>query len=405
MLIGGTLLAQLLPVLLQPILRRIFSPEEFGLAAVYFSTVSILTVLASFNYNATIVLPKKEQDSISLVFGSLGISLFFSLFIFVLILLFSNHIIHLFDFPLTIKNWLYLVACSVFLNSSHLILGNWLTRKKEFKKFALNKISRRVAEGITQFSLGKTFNSLGLILGTFIGDLINFFTYLIQFKKTGGHFLIDKKAIIENLKLYLHFPKYSLIPNLLSAISLSIPIIIINKLYATDVTGQFDLSRMILAAPLSLISLSISQVFLQKITEAKMNRQGIMKIYRMLLFGLSAFSLLLVLIIYFFGEELFVFIFGQEWDVAGRITEILVFSYSIMFFVSPLAISFIALEELKLNSIWQMLHFMAVISLYFLPDLPFETFIRIYVGIEIFFYLCYGILTYLIIRKYEKSLS
>lgn len=404
-LIGGTLLAQLLPVILQPFLRRVFSPEEFGLAAVYFSIVAILSVVASMNYHSTIVLPNEDEDANSLVMGSILISFFFSILIFIVIILFSNPIISFFNFPIELKSWVILIPLSVFFNSCHLILGNWLTRKKAFKKFALNKISRRVAEGISHVIFGLIKIPKGLILGTFIGDFTNLITYLLQFKKTGGRLKMEISKIKFNLKRYIHFPKYSLLPNLLSSISLFIPIIIINSLYDTKITGQFDLSRQILAVPLTLISLSISQVFLQKISESRTNKSSFFKLYKNLLLLLSSLSVLAIVLAYFFSVDLFVFLFGAKWKYAGLITELLILSYAIKFVVSPLAISFIALEELKLNSLWQISYFVGIISLFFFKDINFDTFVKIYITIDIIFYLCYGFLTFYIIKKYEKSLN
>ena len=54
-LVSGTVLAQLIPILLQPILRRIYTPEQFGLFAVYSSIFSMLVVVAAGKYETTIV--------------------------------------------------------------------------------------------------------------------------------------------------------------------------------------------------------------------------------------------------------------------------------------------------------------------------------------------------------------
>lgn len=405
MLIVGTLVAQLFPFFIQPFLRRIFTPEEFGIAAVYLSLLSILTIVASFNYHASIILPEDERDSNSLVMGSLIISLLFSIFLFSLLFFFNDFFIEKLGLPIKIKKWLYLLPLSILINSSHLIFSNWLTRKKEFKKISINKVSRRFSEGLSQLFFGKIIKfSGGIILGSFIGDLVNFIVYLFQFKKTKGSFQVDLKKIKSNLLSYIHFPKYSLLSNLFSAISLFVPVIIVNSLYNVEITGQFDLSRQILAVPLSLISLSISQVFLENITSKKKKSESFMKLYRKILLILIVMAIMGGAIVYFYGVNLFVFFFGENWNIAGQISSILIWGYAIKFVVSPLAISFIALEELKINSIWQFSYFVTILSLYLFNQLSFESFLKVYVLIDLIFYLLYGVLTYYIIKKYERQL-
>ncbi|MGA3015050.1 MAG: hypothetical protein ABSD71_13570, partial [Bacteroidales bacterium] len=58
-LVFGTGVAQMIPILLQPILRRVYAPADFGAFAVYFSMIGILVVIANFRYDLAIGLPEK----------------------------------------------------------------------------------------------------------------------------------------------------------------------------------------------------------------------------------------------------------------------------------------------------------------------------------------------------------
>lgn len=403
-LIGGTLLAQLIPILLQPVLRRMFTPDEFGVMAVYFSIVSIVCVIASLNYQAAVVLPEEEEDAMAIVLGGVVISAIVSIVVFIVLLLFSDGLLHFFRLPSGLKNWLCILPVSIFLNSIHLIFGNWLTRKKAFKAFAINKVSRRMAEGIAQLGLGLKWKSGGLILGTFFGDLVNGLTYFWQYRQTGGAFRGSVWGRVKkNLLRYKQFPLVSLAPNLLSTVSLFIPVLLITQLYSTEITGQFDLSRQILALPLSLISVSVSQVLVQKLSESRKNGTSVLPQMRNIFLVLTGLSLVGCLVVFIFGEALFSWIFGEQWRFSGAITELLVWSYGIKFIVAPLAIAFIAFEKLLLNSIWQMAYFVAMAALYMLPKLEFTDFLYLLIGIDVFFYVIYGLLTYYIVIDYEKK--
>lgn len=405
-LIGATLVSQLIPIALQPFLRRIFSPEEFGLLAIYFSIVSILCLSASLNYQSTITLPKSEERANNLVLGAIRISFIFSLIIFILLFFTDNFIIQLFHFPIELKRWILFIPLCVFLNSCHLIFTNWLIRKKSYKALAINKISRRAFEGAGQITAPLYFKGNGLLLGNIIGDIFNFLTYLLQFKKSGGKFSASGTTkISEDLKSYIHFPKYSLLPNLLITIAGFLPIFIVNANYSKHITGQYDLSTQMLGLPVALISMSISQILLQKVSYAKNHGLSIAKELLHILRLLVLLACIFVPPLFFFGQEIFSFVFGQEWQLSGAITEKLCISYALMIIVTPLATTFISLEKLKLNAIWQISHFLVLFSLVFIKDIPFHDFILLIMIIELAFYTCYGILTYKIVKEYEEGLK
>ncbi len=404
-LILGTFFAQVFPFLMQPFLRRIYTPDEFGTAAVYLAILSILSIIASLNYSVTIVLPKSDDEASYLVKGSVMISFTFSIILFLLVLLFGHKFIKIMQFSNQLYPWLYLLPLSVFINSSHLILGNWLTRKKAFKKLSINKISRRFSEGGAQLVLGKYSNyGGGLILGSFIGDFTNFITYIFQYKYTSGSFKFQLTFIKNALIKYIHFPKKNLIANLFSAISLFLPVLMVSSFFLSDIAGQFDLSRQVLSIPLSLISLSVSQVFMQKISELINFKKSIKKIFYKLFLFLIISSILFILPLFFYGKALFILLFGENWIFAAEITSILVFGYAIKFIVAPLSVSLIVLEELRVNSIWQISYFAAIISLCFFNNLPFKSFILLYLIVDVVFYTCYLFLIIQAIKKYETSI-
>ena len=92
-LISGTAFAQLIPILLQPLLRRYFSPEAFGAYAVYLSLVGILIVISSFKYELSIILPKKAKQGANILFLTFIINFFFNIFLLLIILIWKKRLI------------------------------------------------------------------------------------------------------------------------------------------------------------------------------------------------------------------------------------------------------------------------------------------------------------------------
>lgn len=405
-LIFGTVLSQVIPILLQPFLRRWFSPEEFGAMAIYFSIVSIFCVLVNLNYQSAVVLPDEEEDAMSIVIGSISISAINSVLLGLLFLVFSDWIIQKWKLDFSFKTWFWFLPLSIFLNSSHLIFSNWLIRKKKFKALSLNKVSRRSTEGLFQMTGGLFSWKWGLNGGVIFGDFFNFITYCYQYFRTGGKL---NKTIFNNVKSvfvrYKEFPMVGFIPNLLTTISSYIPVFLVSYHYDVELTGQLDLSRQILALPLALIAASISQVILQEFTELRRSEAHFNVRFKQLFLILLGISILMCIIVSLFGRALFVFIFGENWSLSGEITEVLVWSYAIKLIVAPLSMIFIVLEKLKLNAAWQVSNFLIISTLFFVGKKEFSDFMNYLVAIDMIMYFIYGFLIVKTVIKYDKKLD
>lgn len=182
-LIMGTVAAQAIPLLIHPLLRRIYSPEDFGAFAIYFNIISILIIVASLRYEAAIVLPKNDIESINVLALSIILGFIFCLILLITLLIFKNVFCELLNFPSKYSNYLYLLPFSTLCFSIYQSFNYWLIRKKAFKASSINKITRRSFEGLTQLGLGYKQLSFGLFIGDFIGNLANSISGALQIKK------------------------------------------------------------------------------------------------------------------------------------------------------------------------------------------------------------------------------
>jgi len=159
-----------------------------------------------------------------------------------------------------------------------------------------------------------------------------------------------------------------------------------------------------LALPIALISATIAQVLLQKTAESKNNNKQIFPLITNISAILFSLSVVGVLIISFWGNELFVFVFGEQWASSGDISRILVFAFAIKFIVSPLSSIFISLEKIKISSMWQMAYFIVICSLFFLNKYTLEEFLKTYVIIDLIAYSIYYLLILFVVKKYDAQL-
>ncbi|MCB9189684.1 MAG: oligosaccharide flippase family protein [Flavobacteriales bacterium] len=401
-MIGGTLLSQLIPFALAPILRRLYTPEDFGTLSIYFSIASIVSFASTLNYHSAITLPRRDENSKSLLLGTLITSIIFNAVLFIIIVI-GNPYGWFSRFEL--GNFIYILPVSIFFSASHLTFTNWFARKKEYLGLSINKVVRRIAEGGAQTGLFYSIKNTGLVIGNFVGDVFNFVYYIFQFRKHSKDFKFDLRRINRVLGRYRNFPIKGMAPNLLNISANYIPIFLINDFFTKSTAGQLDLSRQVLAFPLALISVSISKILLQGYSELKIQRKSVRAFTFQYFKPLLILSIIGFSTVYFFGEELFTFVFGDQWNQAGTFSEMMIFYFILMFLISPFSSLFIALEELTINSAWQVFRFISILSLGFFEYPDLTSFILRLTIVETINYSIYGFLIYLVSRKYERSLQ
>jgi O-antigen/teichoic acid export membrane protein len=396
-LMTGTTIAQLLPILVSPLLTRMYTPSDFGVYALYISIISIISVIVTLRYEFAIMLPKKREDALSVFCLSLITSFGISFLIFVILVLFNKNIIDLLENKKLIK-WIYFIPLTSFLLGVIQTFNYWFNREKLFKVLSTSKVIQTFANIIPNIAIGLIYkNELGLILGYILGATTSvvYLSYkfirdknvLYELRKNVSWLKIKEQAL-----LYNEYPKFNTLSAFLDTISLQLPSIFVSKTYSSTNLGYFNLTTRTISTPLSVISSSVSQVFFQRISDAYKQNKPLRPIILKTGKYLSLISLFPLVVLLFFGPELFSFVFGANWRIAGEFARILAFSYAIRFVVSPLSITFFAVNKIK--TLFKLQFFRSlgiIIVLLICVRFPIESFIYVYALFEFFYYIIYMI--------------
>jgi O-antigen/teichoic acid export membrane protein len=248
-------------------------------------------------------------------------------------------------------------------------------------------------------------NSKGLVYSDIIGQSANVGTAIIQAFRYGFSFkFVSLGKLKYVMKKYADFPKYNLIPALMSTCSYLVPPIFINKYFSSDYAGYFDLTRLLLSVPLAFITASFSSVLLQKVAERYNKRESLIVDLKPVFLLVIVVSVAEILAMTFFGEWLFKLLFGDSGAFSGRISKIMVWSYALNFIVSTFTAIFVSMRKIKVYSAYQLMYFLSILSLLFFIKLEFISFLRIYVIIEVFCYIVLSFTIIYIIYRYEHSI-
>ncbi|HEX3011504.1 MAG TPA: oligosaccharide flippase family protein [Syntrophomonadaceae bacterium] len=336
----GTVLAQVLTILTSPILTRIYSPDNYGILSLFISIMAVLAIIACWRYELAIVLPEKDEDASNLLILSLLMTLAMSLITLAAVALFHRQIAQLFKAP-ELELWLWFLPLSLFLAGLFQAFNYWSTRRKQFGRLAVRQVTQSTVSIAAQLAGGLAAkpSAGGLIGGSVLGQLAATSRLGWQIAREDGRLIRTGFKLTNMKKLarkYKNFPLYSSWSALLNSLSAMLPSLMLGYFFNTAVVGYYALGQKILSLPMGIVGNSIAQVFFPRAADAR--REG--DLDRLVL---STFNKLLnlglvpILLISLVAPDLFYFIFGSRWLVAGQYVRWLSPWFLFVFIASPIS--------------------------------------------------------------------
>lgn len=355
---SSTIIAQVLLIASSPLLTRLYSPDDFGIFALFIAIIGVLSTITNLRYEQAIIIPKKDNSANQLVYLSLIINITFSFSVLLLLSLFSEPIFTFFNIEALI-GFYWLIPIGVLFIGGYQALNYWLIRNQEFNIVAKIKIQQSIAMiaiQLTAFKLG----AISLILGHSTGQLWGVF-------KNGARFLRNSEIDFKELKImavkYSNFPKFSIWSALLNSTGAQLPVLLFTAYYSPAVAGFYMLTQRVIKGPLSIISQAITQIFISDLRQSeKLLKIKLLKINDLLI----SVSIIPLAVIVVSGEVVFPLVFGPEWAEAGSVAAVLTPWIFSVFICSPVATLVEFKNKQKSFLFFQLTLFLTrVVSIYF----------------------------------------
>jgi len=390
-LMTGTTIAMIVPVIASPLLTRLYTPHDFGIFALYVSIVSVISVPITGNYDSAVMLPKKDEDAINLIGVCLAVSLFAGAVLLLLSWVFAGEAGALLG-NRHISRWLPLVPLTAFIMGLQQTLSYWANRKRQFKRLGTNRIIESVVTPALNLALGlRSWSVSGLIVGLLGGKVVAaaLLGRSVWSEKRRSGLSLKRQVMFEQARRYGDFPLYSASTAVLDTAALQVPVLLLTRSFGPGVVGLFALTTRVIGAPLALVSQCIGQVYFQWIAEARHRNDEASYVFK-----IAGYLVLLVsgpvAAIVLFAPSLFSFIFGAQWRIAGEYAQILIFPLAVKFVVSPLGAIMPATGNIRLGSLWKMIYFLSTcVILYIASRFQTRTFLYVYCIHDSMLYVCY----------------
>ena len=337
-LMTGTTIAQAIPIVISPILTRIYTPEDFGVFALFLAITGVFSVVASGRYELALMLPRKEEDAINIFSLGMIIILLLTSFLFLFIFLFHQYLLDILQNE-EIGYWLYFIPIAFFLVGLFNLLSYYNNRQKNYKDIANATIVKSVVLAVVQLTVGFFKAGVsGLISGQIISTLfanLKLFKNIVKDKELLSK--VSKVKMIAWAKRYKDFPKYQAPHAMLNTFSSYLPVYMFTPFFGLGVVGLYALSTRIVLTPMMILAGASAKVYNQKVTQLYNEKGDAYGFTVRLLKSLLKKIVLPFLIIIIFAPDIFAFVFGSEWREAGVYTQILAPWLWMVFFTGTIA--------------------------------------------------------------------
>lgn len=351
----GTAFAQAIPLLISPILTRLFTPDDFGELTLFTSLTALVCVVASLRYEIAILLPDKDDDALLLTRLSAKIAVWVTMALAIALPFWYMGSGYAGSGSFHSLYWL--APLSVLLLAANQIQVNWLSRKKNYKNMASSRFAQAAGSGAFSLLFGVLgFGAWGLGVATVIGQLS---TVLYSYRAAGN--AIYSKVLSTPFKVFKpiakrfqNFPRYNAPHAFIDSVTNNGINFFIDFLLGSVITGFYGFSFRMLKAPSALVSGAVYQVFYQRAVELNNKGQSIRpqltRLYiQLFLLAIVPFGLLM-----FIGPDVFALVFGEKWRAAGTISAIIA-PWLLFNFVSSPAACLTSVKEKQAQALFLVL--------------------------------------------------
>lgn len=401
-LMTGTTVAQAIPIAITPILTRMYSPEDFGVLALFVAITAIMGSVANGRYELAIMLPTEDDDAINIAAMGLLIATVLSVLLFFPAVFLNDYIATKLDNQF-ISFWLYFVPLVVWLLGLYNILSYLNNRKKCYKDMAKATIYKSVAQASVQLGIGAfKATASGLISGQIASNLVANTRLALNARR---RYRLNRISWIEMKRLstrYIDFPKYSMWATLSNTLSYQLLNMLITLFYSVATLGFYSLAQRILGMPSSLIGDSIGRVYFQEATIEKNKTGKAIKIFKSTTKKLILLSCAFFIPLYFILPLVFSIAFGEKWRLAGEYAQLVLPVFIFRFVSATLSNTNNIFEKQGLALTWQVGLLILSIGTLFVCgyyQFSFEAFLKTYTAVVSVHY----ILLYFILKHVAEA--
>lgn len=329
-LLGGSALAQALPLLLGPWLARLYSPAEWGQFSLVWSVAANLAVVGCARYEFALALELEEPAAARLM-------------------------------VLCLRVWLAVVGASVLVGAAWMLwadlplaaalplavaasslsqwMAQWAARGGAFRALAAGRFVQWGGAAVAQVGAGLlAWGVWGLMAGATLAAALAAALQMRPRPEGGWRRLLEAQPWRDLARKHRDFPLLNTPHAFAGVLQDTLALALLTAWWGDASAGAWALALRYLKAPASLVGGALSQTLYPQLAREADGRP----LVRRSLLLLAALAVPLALVLLLWGPALFVWAFGPAWVAAGELARSLAPYVALHFIASPLSVVLMA---------------------------------------------------------------
>ena len=384
--LGGALGAQALPLLAAPLITRLCSPADMGAFSVWFGIVAVAAIGATLRLEAAMILDHDSAHQATcfgvVAWSATALALAVTAGAVLARALGWDGAARL-SWPalLTIGIGTWLTACmqtTLAYAASHNAFGRAARAK------VLGAASITLAQvGLLLAGVG---GSSALLAGHLAGLTVGLTAAVLLLQPPRPHLaLLPTPEQRRYLLRHRNFWRFSLPSNLLNVAVGQLPLFMIGARHGALAAGLYALTQRVLSAPIALLAASVLEVFKRQSVLEFQARGHCRDAYRHTFKALALLGLGPSLVLLLFSPQLFAWVFGEQWRVAGELAQLMAPLAFLNFVASPLSYVFFVTGKQKQDLVWQVALACMTLSVFLMPGTLHESLARYATGYSLLY--------------------
>lgn len=335
----GAALGQAILVVAAPLLGRLYSPDVFGAFSVVNAIVLAAGTVAALRFELAVPLPESDGEARGIVRLGVLLSAGLALVGTPLVYLSRDPLADLSGWSERVIDLLVWTPLGAAMLGAYLVLNQLAVRQRAYGAIARRNVLQATATVALQVGLGFAgWGSVGLVLGLIVGQA----TGVAALAWTLRSVLRDKKLEAPSLRRlaskYRSFPLLLAPSGLINTLGLQAPLLAVTSLYGNASAGSFGMAQRILAIPITLIGVAISQVFVGELAARKRGGDAaLLPLFmgvstRLVAVGVAGAAAVLIT-----APTLFTVLLGSEWGPGGHMARALAVGLMFQLVAAPLS--------------------------------------------------------------------
>lgn len=313
-MMGGTALAQALPIALSPVISRLYDPQQYGLLTFFVGATTTLGTIATLRYELAIVLPQTEEQARAIALLAQRLLLIVCGVVMLATLSFADSIARLAGRS-EAGLWVYALAPAAAALAWYQVSSFVATRHRKFGALAVASIAQQSVFVFAATGLGLLGVPAGLIAARLSGYCAGALA-LFPAGRIAATGATSSESPMEVGRRYRQFPLFNFPYSLIGTLGREFFVFALMITGKAADAGLYGLARSVVFVPTSFLSSSLSQPYYKEAaTSFRTPRLEALtcEIVRVIARVFTPLFAAVAVI----GQDLFEVVFSATWRTAG----------------------------------------------------------------------------------------